>query len=103
MKIERPIGTTFNTALTNTAASARKQIESDNVPKTAATQVQLSGEMQALEGQMTQKSSSTFDAKKVQEIRTALAEGRFQVNADNVADGLLATVKDLIQSNTKNG
>ena len=37
-----------------------------------------------------------FDVKKVEEIRNAIAEGRFKVNADAVADKLLSSVSDLL-------
>lgn len=44
--------------------------------------------------------SPTFDAEKVAEIKAAIAEGRFTVNADAVADSLISTVQDLIKSRT---
>lgn len=103
MKIDRPIGTPVSTVITNTAAPARKPAEAGAAPKTTATQVQLSPQMQALEGQVNAQSHSTFDAKKVQDIRAAIAQGRFQVNAGNVADGLLASVQELIRSNPQDG
>jgi negative regulator of flagellin synthesis FlgM len=37
-----------------------------------------------------------FDAARVQEIKQAITEGRFKVNADVVADRLLETVKELL-------
>ena len=43
-----------------------------------------------------QFSGSDFDVKKVEEIRNAIAEGRFKVNADAVADKLLSSVSDLL-------
>jgi len=42
--------------------------------------------------------NSVFDAKKVDEIKAAIAEGRFQVDPEKVANGLLDTVNDLIRS-----
>ncbi len=62
------------------------------------TQVRVSGELQALEAQI---SSDSFDAKKVQAIKTAIAEGRFEVNVGKVADGLLGTVRDLVESRSR--
>ncbi|WP_423681955.1 MULTISPECIES: flagellar biosynthesis anti-sigma factor FlgM [unclassified Undibacterium] len=56
----------------------------------------LSTQLQAL--QSTQASSGVFEAKKVEEIKLAISEGRFQVNSEKVADGLLETVKDLLNS-----
>jgi len=43
-------------------------------------------------------SSGVFDANKVEEIKSAIAEGRFQVDPEKVANGLLDTVSDLIRS-----
>ena len=103
MKIDRPIGTPVSTLLSSTAAQARKPAEADAAPKTTASLVQLSPQMQVLDGKTNVQSNSTFDAKKVQEIRTAIAEGRFQVNAGNVADGLLASVQELIRDNPQDG
>ncbi|MDE2430728.1 MAG: flagellar biosynthesis anti-sigma factor FlgM [Burkholderiales bacterium] len=56
----------------------------------------LSTQLQALQG--TQAGSSVFAAKKVEEIKLAISEGRFQVNSEKVADGLLETVKDLLNA-----
>ncbi|QDQ28186.1 flagellar biosynthesis anti-sigma factor FlgM [Chitinimonas arctica] len=39
-----------------------------------------------------------IDEGKVNEIRRAMAEGRFTVNADAIADSLMANVKELLQS-----
>lgn len=37
-----------------------------------------------------------FDAKKVEDVKSAMADGRFKVNADAVADRLLASVAELL-------
>lgn len=42
--------------------------------------------------------SNVFDANKVEAIKLAIADGKFQVNPEKVADGLLATVKNLLQA-----
>lgn len=42
--------------------------------------------------------NSVFDAKKVEEIKAAIAEGRFQVDPEKVANGLLDTVNDLLHT-----
>jgi negative regulator of flagellin synthesis FlgM len=39
---------------------------------------------------------ATFDADKVEAIRTAIAEGRFTVKPEAIADGLLSSVKELL-------
>ena len=38
------------------------------------------------------------DAQRVEEIKQAISDGHFKVNADVIADRLLETVRDLIQS-----
>lgn len=71
-----------------TAASKAAATASDSVTL-SATSVQL----QSLE------SSEVFDTQKVEEIKAAIARGDFSVDTAKVADGLLQTVKDLIQPN----
>ena len=45
--------------------------------------------------------TSVTNMNKIAEIKQAMAEGRFKVNPEVVADRLLETVKELIQSNKK--
>jgi negative regulator of flagellin synthesis FlgM len=53
---------------------------------------ELSSRLNQLESQFPQ---SSLDAAKVSEIRAAIAEGRYQVNAGAVADKLLASAAQL--------
>ncbi len=46
-------------------------------------------------------SGAPIDGAKIAEIKQAIAEGRFQVNADAIADSLLGTARDLINSQRK--
>ncbi len=39
---------------------------------------------------------STVDVQRVSEIKNAIAEGRFKINPEAIASGLLATAQDLI-------
>ncbi len=43
------------------------------------------------------KTQSPFDAAKVEEIKTAIAQGRFKINVDAIADGLIAMARELIE------
>jgi negative regulator of flagellin synthesis FlgM len=63
-------------------------------PASSAQQgVQISSQLQALAG-----SEGVFDTQKVAEIKAAIAEGRFKVDPEKVANGLLDSVKDLIHT-----
>lgn len=93
MKIQ---GTTNNsaTAVTNrggasrTAAPARPASEGDEVRLSAA-----SSELSSPEG--------VVDGARVQEIRQAIAEGRFQINASAIADRLISTARELVRAQNK--
>ena len=65
-------------------------------PVAETTKVQLSDMATKLSQLETQFGSGDFDAKKVAEVKAAIAEGRFKVNADAVADKLMASVADLL-------
>lgn len=41
------------------------------------------------------------DAGRIAEIRQAMAEGRFKVDASKVADGLIESVRQMISSQTR--
>ena len=97
MKIDSNIGNLAG--LSSTRVSKPSGVRAaDQVSASSNTQVRVSGQLQAVGAQI---SSDSFDAKKVQEIRTAIAEGRFQVNVGKVADGLLGTVRDLVESRSR--
>ena len=104
MKIDPSVGkpSGINAA---SPASASKPLAAAKPPEaTAATQggselVQISSQFRSLEAQT--RSAASFDSKKVEAIKAAIAEGRFQVDAAKVADGLIATVEDLIHSRSR--
>lgn len=41
------------------------------------------------------------NAAKIQEIKEAIAQGRFEINPEAIADGLLETARDLVNSQRK--
>lgn len=88
--------------LPSSPPAVRTDKTSDNTPQvknTPSHNVQISPlSVQLQAAQSTQASGAVFEAKKVEEIKLAIAEGRFNVNAEKVADGLLETVKDLLNS-----
>ena len=82
-----------NLPIGQTPTPTAKAAEKTSAAPAATDSVQLSPQLQSLEGK-----SGVFDTKKVEKIKLAIAGGQFQVNSEKVADGLLETVKDLLQS-----
>ncbi len=62
--------------------------------------VELSALSTQLNAFQSDAAGETVDMERVQEIKQAIAEGRFKVNAEVVADKLLETVRDLLQGRT---
>jgi len=82
------------------AVSARP-LEGRSAAKTEQTAEQDSVSINPLAAKLSNvagagKSESTFDADKVAAIRQAISEGRFSVNSEKIADGLLSSVKELL-------
>ncbi len=65
-------------------------------PVAQTERVQVSDLAARLSQLETQFGSAEFDVKKVEEVRAAIAEGRFKVNADTLADRLLSSVAELL-------
>ena len=55
----------------------------------------LSSQLAALESRIS--SGGAFDASRVENIKNAMREGRFKVNAEAVADKLLDSVRELLR------
>jgi len=77
------------------AGKTQEKVDAD---KTSSDSVTLSSEAQALAG--LEPESHVFDAKKVAEIRAALAnpDSKFKINAERIADGVINMAKDLISA-----
>jgi negative regulator of flagellin synthesis FlgM len=69
-------------------------------PVAETERVQLSDLGARLAQLENQFGGADFDVKKVEEIRNAIAEGRFKVNADAIADKLLSSVSELLGKKT---
>lgn len=93
--LNKAAGLPASPAQTRTDKSPDKA-EVANTPSHSVQISSLSTQLQAL--QNTQASGAVFETKKVEAIKLAISEGRFQVNSEKVADGLLETVKDLLNS-----
>lgn len=78
-----------------TATDARPAVSKGGEPVTETERVQVSdlaSRLSKLESQF----GGEFDAKKVEEVRNAISEGRFKVNSDAVAEKLLSSVAELL-------
>ena len=70
-------------------------------PAAAGAQVELSSLASRLqEMQATLANVPVTDAGRVAEIKQAISEGRFQVDAGKVADGLIESVRQMLSSRT---
>ena len=96
MKITNSTAPLRTDRVQSTGADARAQVSNAGQPVGETTKVQLSEMATKLSQLETRFGSGDFDAKKVAEVKAAIAEGRFKVNADAVADKLMASVADLL-------
>lgn len=48
-----------------------------------------------------QESSATFNTERVAEIKKAISEGRFKVDAGKIADGLVTSVREMLNRNNR--
>jgi len=55
----------------------------------------LSSRLQELEASVS--SPPAVDSKRIAEIKQAIAEGRFKVNPERIADGLLNSVREMLK------
>jgi negative regulator of flagellin synthesis FlgM len=94
MKIDTPVGMTPNPDPINFQPKPVKTAEPPPVNPTPSSSVQISAQLQAL-GALS-ADTAVFNAEKVNKIKAAIAEGRFQVNASVVAEGMITTARDLI-------
>jgi negative regulator of flagellin synthesis FlgM len=88
-------GSTASTASTS-GASSTGNAASTNSSSTVTTLSTISTQLQA--AQAASSTDGVFSTDKVNQIKQAISEGRFQVNSEKVADGLLDGVRDLLST-----
>ena len=78
------------------AKPGKAAAKTDGASPPASDSVQLSSQARALAAQ--NSSTGVMDVAKIEEIKAAIANGTFKVDPENVANGLLDTVNDLLRS-----
>ncbi|MEO7558966.1 MAG: flagellar biosynthesis anti-sigma factor FlgM [Nitrosospira sp.] len=94
MKIDNSIQTAVS--LSETSARLGKTGQRTEGVANSSDSVQLSTQLRNIEQNLA--NGEVFNAARVEEIKQAISEGHFVVNPEKVADRLLETVRDLIQS-----
>ena len=99
MKIEGSIKSVSSNAVQQEPGRSGKEPSADVAAPPVSTNVKLSSLSSQL--QMIEKSfadTPVVDAARVAELKQAISDGRFKVNADAVADRLIETVRQLIRA-----
>jgi negative regulator of flagellin synthesis FlgM len=92
MKIDSPYKPSA-TPVNNRAAAPRQ----NTTPTPSTEDVSLS----ALAGTLQSGEKPPVNSAKIQEIKDAIAQGRFKINPEAIADGLIETARDLVNSQRK--
>jgi negative regulator of flagellin synthesis FlgM len=80
-------------------SSPDKKADKASVSSPAQETVTLSpmaSQMKALETKVA--NVEVFDAKKVESIKSAISSGKFNVDSEKIADGLIASVRDFLSA-----
>lgn len=93
MKIENSVNSLGSVSGSSSKAKPAASPSASNAAP-AGAKVQISSRFQEIEAAM--ENTPVVNSERVAEIKQAIAEGRFQVNAERVADGLIASVKDML-------
>jgi negative regulator of flagellin synthesis FlgM len=89
----------LKTPVTSSSGSrGRAERTSGSGESQAGSQVQLSAASAQLAGA---SSGAPIDGARIAEIKLAISEGRFKINAEAIADGLIDSARSLLQSQRK--
>ena len=101
MKIDKTVTFLKNTPTTPTAptapAAAKSGVSSVSTPPVSAVAA-ASQARPVSSTTLLPSASGDFDAARVAEIRESISAGRYQVDTSRIADGLLASVRDLLNA-----
>ena len=74
---------------------AATDVKAGNLPAGQSTTV-VSAALYSVSG-----AEAAFNSQKVAEIRQAISEGRFQINPERIADGLINSVREMLGHNRR--
>jgi negative regulator of flagellin synthesis FlgM len=57
--------------------------------------------LSSLAGSLQSNEQAPADMAKIQEIKQAISQGRFKINPEAIADGLIQTARDFVNSQSK--
>ncbi len=80
------------------SSEVKVRTQSADTPAVQSDSVEINpaaSKLQELEAKLT--SQPAFDAAKVEEIKAAIASGKFSIRPEAIADRLMASVKELLQ------
>ena len=92
---------TSGTGNTGNAANTSAASGTSTAAPASTTAVNVSSISSQLQAAQATTSNSVFATSKVNEIKLAISQGRFQVNSAKVADGLLNSVHDLLNARNR--
>jgi negative regulator of flagellin synthesis FlgM len=90
------IGQIDSSAAAAQVAADRKATAATKTGATAETDPSAKVELSATASLLAGGQSADFDAEKVQRVAQAIRDGKFQVNAEAIADKLIANAQDLL-------
>lgn len=86
----------------NSFALPTTPISSRPAAKPASTSSQDSVSLSSLAGSLQNSEDMPVDRARIEEIKQAIAQGRFEINSGAIADKLVETARSLINSQNKN-
>jgi negative regulator of flagellin synthesis FlgM len=94
--IKKPAGPSLEKTGTEKSGTDKNTAKVQTEAKVAGnvTLSSMSAQLQSLESKIA--ADKVFDTEKVDAIKSAIAGGQFKVDSEKVADGLIATVRDLL-------
>ncbi|WP_172600009.1 flagellar biosynthesis anti-sigma factor FlgM [Sulfuricystis multivorans] len=93
MKIDPTLSPIGNTT-TNPASRESKPATAATVPATGVNTERI--DISSLSAQLQKAGEAPFDATRVEGIRQAIAEGRFQIGPERIAGSLLDSARELL-------